>query len=130
MTEGTRGREVFLVSNSVDEMGGVTSWSHQMARLFTERGHRVHVIGVTTPENPHDLGELPYPTTRLYDGQPPAPGRARDASMRAKARNSGNNPASAARESKSSACCATAMCISTRAGPWQAIVPCWGMKRR
>lgn len=85
MTEGTRGRDVFLVSNSVDEMGGVTSWSHQMARLFTERGHRVHVIGVTTPENPHDLGELPYPTTRLYDGQPPAPGRARDASMRAKA---------------------------------------------
>ncbi|KUN97584.1 glycosyl transferase [Streptomyces caeruleatus] len=85
MTVGTRERDVFLVSNSVDEMGGVTSWSHQMARLFTERGHRVHVIGVTTPEDPHDLGELPYPTTRLYDGQPPAPGRARDASMRAKA---------------------------------------------
>src|SRR5437763_422307 len=27
-------------------MGGITSWSHQMARLFSERGHRVHVIGM------------------------------------------------------------------------------------
>ncbi|TQE23950.1 glycosyltransferase family 4 protein [Streptomyces ipomoeae] len=78
-------RDIFLVSNSVDELGGVTSWSHHMARLLTERGHRLHVIGITTPEDPHDLGELPYPTTRLYDGQPPSPGRARDASMREKA---------------------------------------------
>lgn len=83
---GARGpRDVFLVSNSVDEMGGVTSWSHHLARLLTERGHRVHVIGITTPEDPHDLGELPYSTTRLYDGQPPGPGRARDASMRDRA---------------------------------------------
>ncbi|MDX2826857.1 glycosyltransferase [Streptomyces ipomoeae] len=83
MTGGQR--DIFLVSNSVDELGGVTSWSHHMARLLTERGHRLHVIGITTPEDPHDLGELPYPTTRLYDGQPPSPGRARDASMREKA---------------------------------------------
>ncbi|MDX2908658.1 MULTISPECIES: glycosyltransferase [Streptomyces] len=78
-------RDIFLVSNSVDETGGVTSWSHHLARLLTERGHRLHVIGITTPEDPHDLGELPYPTTRLYDGQPPAPGRARVASMRERA---------------------------------------------
>ena len=43
-------RDVFFVSNSVDELGGVTSWSHQMARLFVERGHRVHVIGITPPD--------------------------------------------------------------------------------
>lgn len=78
-------RDIFLVANSVDELGGVTSWTHHMARLLTGRGHRVHVIGITTPEDPHDLGELPYPTTRLYDGQPPGPGRARDASMRERA---------------------------------------------
>ncbi|WP_307835441.1 glycosyltransferase [Streptomyces adelaidensis] len=78
-------RDIFLVANSVDELGGVTSWTHHMARLLTERGHRVHVIGITTPEDPHDLGELPYPTTRLYDGQPPGPGRARDAGMRERA---------------------------------------------
>jgi hypothetical protein len=60
-------RDVFFVSNSVDELGGVTSWSHQMARLFTERGHRVHVIGITEPAVVQELGELPYPTTTLYD---------------------------------------------------------------
>ncbi|MGW0569738.1 glycosyltransferase [Streptomyces tauricus] len=78
-------RDVFFVSNSVDELGGVTTWSHQMARLFTERGHRVHVVGITPPEVPQELGEIPYPTTTLYAGQPPRPGRAREASMREEA---------------------------------------------
>ncbi|MGP3952693.1 glycosyltransferase [Streptomyces sp. 7N604] len=65
-------RDIFFVSNSIDELGGVTSWSHQMARLFTERGHRVHVIGITDPDVPQDLGgDLPYPTTTLYDAPPP-----------------------------------------------------------
>ncbi|MEU6080521.1 glycosyltransferase [Streptomyces sp. NPDC047108] len=64
-------RDIFFVSNSVDELGGVTSWSHQMARLFTEHGHRVHVVGITEPDVPQDLGgDLPYPTTTLYDAKP------------------------------------------------------------
>ncbi|BCL30198.1 glycosyltransferase [Streptomyces aurantiacus] len=79
------GRDVFFVSNSVDELGGVTSWSHQMARLFTGRGHRVHVVGITPSEVVQELGEVPYPTTTLYAGQPPRPGRARAASMREQA---------------------------------------------
>ncbi|MFJ6832231.1 glycosyltransferase [Streptomyces sp. NPDC091209] len=70
-------RDIFFVSNSVDELGGVTSWSHQMARLFTERGHRVHVVGITEPAVPQELGELPYPTTTLYDVHPPRVGPAR-----------------------------------------------------
>jgi len=68
---GSAGRDIFFVSNSVDELGGVTSWSHQMARLFTARGHRVHVVGVTEPAVPQELGEVPYPTTTLYDVHPP-----------------------------------------------------------
>ncbi|MEV6020392.1 MULTISPECIES: glycosyltransferase [unclassified Streptomyces] len=72
-----RQRDIFFVSNSVDELGGVTTWSHQMARLFTERGHRVHVVGVTEPAVPQELGELPYPTTTLYDVHPPRVGPAR-----------------------------------------------------
>ncbi|MGD1217375.1 glycosyltransferase [Streptomyces krungchingensis] len=64
-------RDVFIVSNSVDELGGVTSWSHQMARLFTGRGHRVHVVGITEPEVRQELGETAYPTTTLYDVHPP-----------------------------------------------------------
>lgn len=71
-------RDIFFVSNSVDELGGVTTWSHQMARLFTERGHRVRVIGITDSEVPQDLGgEPPYPTLTLYGEHPyrPAPGK-------------------------------------------------------
>ncbi|WP_322621368.1 glycosyltransferase [Streptomyces acidicola] len=81
-------RDIFLVANSVNELGGVASWSHQMARLFTGRGHRVHVVGITPPEIAMELGDLPYPTTTLYDdhdGPPPRLGRARDTSMREKA---------------------------------------------
>ncbi|MFI5985936.1 glycosyltransferase [Streptomyces sp. NPDC051555] len=71
----TDGRDVFIVSNSVDELGGVTTWSHQMARLLTDRGHRVHVVGIAPvaeeirQEFPADL---PYATTTLYDAHPPA----------------------------------------------------------
>ncbi|MFD4476113.1 glycosyltransferase [Streptomyces sp. NPDC058471] len=71
-------RDIFFVSNSVNELGGITSWSHQMARLFGERGHRVHVIGITEPGVPQDVGtDLPYPTTTLYDEHPPRVGPAR-----------------------------------------------------
>lgn len=73
-----RTRDIFFVSNSVDELGGVTSWSHQMASLFVERGHRVHVIGITEPGVPQDIGtDLPYPTTTLYDEHPPRVGPVR-----------------------------------------------------
>ncbi|MET9379161.1 glycosyltransferase family 4 protein [Streptomyces sp. NPDC003035] len=71
----TTSRDIILVSNSVDELGGITSWSHQMARLFSERGHAVHVVGVVpAPEGRRaDLGDdLPYRTTTLYDVHPPS----------------------------------------------------------
>ncbi|MFJ8996234.1 glycosyltransferase [Streptomyces sp. NPDC102279] len=69
-------RDIFFVSNSIDELGGVTTWSHQMARLFTQRGHRVHIIGITDSDVPQDLGgRLPYATTTLYDTPPPKPPR-------------------------------------------------------
>ncbi|AJF65173.1 glycosyl transferase [Streptomyces vietnamensis] len=77
MTEQTTvsgGRDIFIVSNSVDEMGGVTTWTHQMAREFTDRGHRVHVIGITPAPagREHEFPEpLPYATTTLYDTHPP-----------------------------------------------------------
>lgn len=57
-------RDIFFVSNSVDELGGVTSWSHQMARLFTERGHRVKVIGITDPEAPRNSANSRTPPSR------------------------------------------------------------------
>ncbi|MET7515820.1 glycosyltransferase [Streptomyces sp. NPDC005480] len=68
------GRDLFLVANTVDELGGVTAWTHQMARLFQRAGHRVHVIGVHEAELkltlPADLG---YEVTSLYRTHPPTP---------------------------------------------------------
>ncbi|WP_309144366.1 glycosyltransferase [Streptomyces sp. BR123] len=69
-----------MVSNSVDELGGVTTWSHQMARLFTDRGHRVHLVGIVPVAEeirqklPQDL---PYSMTTLYDTHPPRARRLR-----------------------------------------------------
>ncbi|GGR40081.1 hypothetical protein GCM10010497_48810 [Streptomyces cinereoruber] len=73
-TAASGGRDIFIVSNSVDEMGGVTTWTHQMAREFTARGHRLHVIGITPAPagRQHEFPEpLPYDTTTLYDAHPP-----------------------------------------------------------
>ncbi|MFC7309806.1 glycosyltransferase [Streptomyces monticola] len=68
----TTARDVFLVSNTTDELGGVTAWMHQMARLFKRHGHRVHAIGVHRADLklslPDDLG---YPVTSLYAEHPP-----------------------------------------------------------
>lgn len=96
------GRDIFLVSNSVDELGGVTTWSHQMARLFGDRGHRVHVVGIApvAEEIRQKLpADLPYATTTLYETHPTAarqlhgikgrlnaPERRRQAARRAKMR--------------------------------------------
>ncbi|MET9345884.1 glycosyltransferase [Streptomyces termitum] len=55
-------------------MGGVTTWTHQMAREFTGRGHTVHVIGVTPApaDRKHEFPDpLPYATTTLYEEHPP-----------------------------------------------------------
>ncbi|MFD9339261.1 glycosyltransferase [Streptomyces sp. NPDC060028] len=101
-TDQPGGRDIFLVSNSVDELGGVTTWSHQMARLFTDRGHRVHIVGIAPVAEeirqklPRDL---PYEMTTLYDAHPPkarrlrgikgrlnAPERRRQAARRARMR--------------------------------------------
>ncbi|MFF3726235.1 glycosyltransferase [Streptomyces erythrochromogenes] len=73
-------RDIFIVSNSVDEIGGVTTWSHQMARQFTDRGHRVHIVGIAPVAEeirqklPQDL---PYGTTTLYESHPPSARRLR-----------------------------------------------------
>lgn len=68
-------RDIFFVSNSVNEVGGVTSWSHQLARLFSERDHRVHLVGVVPPPEGrvHELAaDLPFKTTTLYSQHPPS----------------------------------------------------------
>jgi glycosyltransferase involved in cell wall biosynthesis len=65
-------RDIFIVSNSVDELGGVASWSHRMAELLSGRGHRVQLIGIAPAVLHKDFGDdLPYTMTTLHDEQPP-----------------------------------------------------------
>ncbi|MDI3408890.1 glycosyltransferase [Streptomyces cavernicola] len=71
-----RERDIFLFSNCTDELGGVTAWMHQMARLFQTHGHRVHTLGVHPAELKLTLPEpLGYPMTALHPAHPPAPRR-------------------------------------------------------
>ncbi|MBY8888452.1 glycosyltransferase [Streptomyces sp. PTM05] len=71
----SRLRDIFFVANEVDETGGVASWQHQMAGLFHERGHRVHVIGIAPAHFPMRRPAPPYRTTTLYGVRPPSPVR-------------------------------------------------------
>ncbi|MCO6006798.1 glycosyltransferase [Actinoallomurus purpureus] len=69
-------RDVFIVSNSVDELGGLTRWVHHIAHLFSERGHRVHLVGVTHAKEKYDYGD-DFPVTVLHDTHPPARAKGR-----------------------------------------------------
>ncbi|MFE2018701.1 glycosyltransferase [Streptomyces sp. NPDC059499] len=70
----SRSRDVFIVANSTDELGGVTAWMHRTAQLFLEQGHRVHTIGIHAAELRMALPEPPgYPVTPLYPAHPPTP---------------------------------------------------------
>src|SRR5262249_14892887 len=65
-------RDVFVVCNNVEELGGLQRWAHHIGRLFTARGHRVHLIGVTHADRAHDYGhgsehDRPYTVTVLHD---------------------------------------------------------------
>ncbi|MEV6597372.1 glycosyltransferase [Actinoplanes sp. NPDC051346] len=61
-------RDIFIVCNSVNELGGLVQWAHDVAKLFTARGHRVRLIGVEPATEARDYGsDLPYPTITLHD---------------------------------------------------------------
>ncbi|MQY07508.1 glycosyltransferase [Actinomadura macrotermitis] len=65
------GRDLFLVCNNIEVLGGVQTWAHYMARLFTRRGHRVHLIGIVRPKRVHDHGtDFPYARTVLHERPP------------------------------------------------------------
>ncbi|MFE9726455.1 glycosyltransferase [Streptomyces sp. NPDC005794] len=70
----SRSRDVFIVSNSTDELGGVTGWMHRTAQLFQEAGHQVHTIGIHAAERTMALPDpLGHPVTALYPSHPPTP---------------------------------------------------------
>ena len=79
----TTGRDIILVCNSEQELGGLTTWIHHIAQLFADRGHSVRVVGVTPPTvrdtRPRELG---YPTETLCPEGLPGRTRARGGPLR------------------------------------------------
>ncbi len=66
-------RDIFLVCNSIDEVGGVQQWAHDLSRLFAARGHRVHLIGIQESADSRDYGAHPsYRRTVLHHDVPKA----------------------------------------------------------
>ena len=67
-------RDVFLVANNVEELGGVQRVTHNLATMLHEAGHRVRVIGIQHADVAHDYGPRPYPVTVVNEQkEPPAP---------------------------------------------------------
>lgn len=60
----TAGRDVFIVCNTIDELGGVQRWARRIADLLAERGHRVRLVGVFAVADP--ARRAPDPSPRAY----------------------------------------------------------------
>jgi glycosyltransferase involved in cell wall biosynthesis len=67
-------RNVFLVANNIDELGGVQRVTHNVATMLHERGHRVTVVGMQHAAARHDYGDRPYRWLVINEtAEPPAP---------------------------------------------------------
>ncbi|MFI0353935.1 glycosyltransferase [Actinomadura sp. 9N407] len=61
-------RDIFIVCNNVEEMGGVQQWAHDTARLMAGRGHRITLVGITRGTEPHHHeADLPYRVECLHE---------------------------------------------------------------
>ena len=64
-------RDIFLVANNVEELGGVQRVTHNLATMLHEAGHRVRVIGIQHATVAHDYGSRPYPVLTLNETKEP-----------------------------------------------------------
>ncbi|WP_020552290.1 glycosyltransferase family 4 protein [Embleya scabrispora] len=75
-------RDIFIVCNNIEELGGLQRWAHHTAGLLAGQGHDVHLVGIVHPNEPHDFKPgHSYRTSVLYDVHPPSawsPKRLRD----------------------------------------------------
>lgn len=67
-------RDVVLVANNIEELGGVQRVTHNLATMLHEAGHRVTVVGIQHAAVAHDYGHRPYRHLVLNESpEPPAP---------------------------------------------------------
>jgi glycosyltransferase involved in cell wall biosynthesis len=67
--------DVFIVCNTIDELGGVQRWAHSVGGLLAEHGYRVHLVGVFDVLEPHAYlkaaeaaAQASYSTAVLHPG--------------------------------------------------------------
>ena len=71
-------RDVFIVANNIEELGGAIRFTHTLGRLLSEQGHRVRLVGIVHPAEVFDYGdELPYSRHVLHEHHPPRPAEGR-----------------------------------------------------
>jgi glycosyltransferase involved in cell wall biosynthesis len=73
MSGSVTGRDVFIVCNDVEGLGGVQRFARILADMLTGLGHHVRLVGVTRPETVHRYGDDVYETYVLHERQPPSP---------------------------------------------------------
>lgn len=74
MTPTDRPRDIFLVANNIDELGGVQRVTHNLATSLHGRGHRVTVVGIQHAVEAHDYGTRSYRWLVLNEAaEPPLP---------------------------------------------------------
>jgi glycosyltransferase involved in cell wall biosynthesis len=66
-------RDVFLVANNIEELGGVQRVTHNLATMLHQAGHRVTVIGIQHHAAPHDYGTRSYRHLVLNEMPEPLP---------------------------------------------------------
>jgi glycosyltransferase involved in cell wall biosynthesis len=66
-------RDVFLVANNIEELGGVQRVTHNLATMLHEAGHRVTVVGIQHHASPHDYGTRAYRHLVLNETPEPLP---------------------------------------------------------
>jgi glycosyltransferase involved in cell wall biosynthesis len=60
-----RPRDLFIVANNIEELGGLQRVAHLLAGLFAERGHRVRLIGIRPFTPAHDYASSDAYTTSV-----------------------------------------------------------------
>jgi glycosyltransferase involved in cell wall biosynthesis len=71
-TPSHRPRDLFLVANNIEELGGLQRVAHLLAGAFAQRGHRVRLIGVQrfSPAHDYPTPATPYETHLIGDPPP------------------------------------------------------------
>ena len=69
--------DVYIVCNTIHEIGGVQRWAHRIGELLAGRGHRVHLVGIFDVREPHSYlgaadrsadGQATYQSTVIHPG--------------------------------------------------------------